>query len=181
MIAFCAYTAVNIVLVAKELVKDMNEFNKATKYQDIGAPSIEQIILTNIADLVLLAMMLLLIADTSILWSMLLILFILFALRECFQICASIQDCVTNRTISGYLTNPENIVEVLLIICTSVILFNSDDSIETDKNRFNRNIAAFAIVLSWFEVIMLMVQHPRLSRYVTGISWTRARFNKNIR
>ena len=111
---------------------------------------IGQLILSNIGDVVPLAFMFVVCAIPSMLWTVLLVLFTLFALRECFQLVASFNH---------YFTHMENYIELGITVCTAVILFN-----DQNNHDLNRNLAAFAIVLSWFELITLFVQHPRFTR-----------------
>ena len=109
-----------------------------------------QLILSNIGDVVPLAFMFVVCAMPSKLWVVLLVIFILIASRECFQLVASFNH---------YFTHRENYIELGITVCTAVILFNGQS-----YHNLNRNLAAFAIVLSWFELITLFVQHPRFTR-----------------
>ena len=152
-IIFYAYTVLNILLVARDWFKDVQSADE----RDEGKSECEeescytgQLILSNIGDVIPLAFMFVVCATPSTLWMVLLVLFILFALRECFQLVASFNH---------YFTHRENYIELGITICTAVILFN-----DQNNNKLNRNLAAFAIVLSWFELITLFVQHPRFTR-----------------
>ena len=152
-IIFYAYTVLNILLVARDWFKDVqsaegldeseSEYKEESYYTG-------KFFLSNIADVIPLAFMFVVCATPSTLWTVLLVLFILFSLRECFQLVASFNH---------YFNHRENYIELGITICTAVILFN-----DQSNHKLNRNLAAFAIVLSWFELITLFVQHPRFTR-----------------
>lgn len=112
-----------------------------------------QIILSNMMDTVLLFFMIVVLGHPEHLWLTLLILFIILILRECFQMGVSLKR---------YLTDWENLIEIGAIILVGVLLFNDDSN--SKNTELNRNIAAFAIVLSWSELITVAARHPRLTR-----------------
>ena len=112
-----------------------------------------QIILSNMMDTVLLFFMIVVLGHPEHLWLTLLILFIILILRECFQMGVSLKR---------YLTDWENLIEIGAIILVGVLLFNDDSN--SNNTELNRNIAAFAIVLSWSELITVAARHPRLTR-----------------
>ena len=149
-IIFYIYTFVNILLVAKDWFKDVKTYKDDESESEENSSDIGQLILSNIGDVVPLAFMFIVCAIPSKLWMSLLILFVLFTLRECFQLAASF---------SNYFTHLENYIEFGITVCTAVVLFNG----QTNHN-ISRSLAAFAIVLSWFELITLLVKHPRLTR-----------------
>ena len=73
---------------------------------------------------------------------------ILLAMREIFQFIVSIPR---------YLCSPENLMEVGLITMVFLLIFSDDPNIR-------RQSAAFAIILSWVELIILVGKHPASSR-----------------
>ena len=88
----------------------------------------------------------------SVLWVMMLALLCGLVAREFFQLMASVRR---------YILSPENWIEVSMIILVCILLFHED----TDEGiLLKRHMAAFAIVLSWTELITLFGKHPKLSR-----------------
>ncbi|XP_040572206.1 transient receptor potential cation channel subfamily A member 1 homolog [Lepeophtheirus salmonis] len=66
-------------------------------------------------------------------------------------------------SIKRYILSPENLVQVLLIIFMSVLLF---DPRRTEKHEsLHRHIAGTTIVLSWASLVTLIGKHPKLMRY----------------
>ena len=66
-----------------------------------------------------------------------------------------------------YIFSMENWVEIALIAMTSFLLFGGEYSCHIDEKR---HVAAFVIVLSWSELIVMIGKHPRLTEvniYVT--------------
>ena len=63
-------------------------------------------------------------------------------------------------SVKRYLLSPENLIEVTVMVLLAVILFAKDDFVEHDLKRI---FAAYAIVLSWAELIVLIGKHPKLS------------------
>ena len=78
----------------------------------------------------------------------LLALTVLLIIREIFQFIVSIPR---------YVCSPENWMEVVLIAMVFLLIF-------TDDPNLRRQSAAFAIILSWVELIILVGKHPASSR-----------------
>ena len=85
---------------------------------------------------------------SQVFWWTLVILIILLSVRELFQFVVSIPR---------YVESIENWMEIALITAVFSILFNGDNNIQ-------RQSAAFAIILSWIELIILVGKHPASSR-----------------
>merc|ERR1711894_261343 len=98
-------------------------------------------------------MTILVIARENVLWIMMFILLIGLIVREFVQLMASLKR---------YILSPENWIEVSMIILVALLLFYQDTK---DGIELKRHLAAFAIVLSWTELITLFGKHPKLSRY----------------
>ena len=81
-----------------------------------------------------------------------LVLVCILAAREGFQLMVSVRR---------YILSPENWIEVAMIILVCILLFHPDTE---DGIALKRHMAAFAIVLSWTELITLLGKHPKLSR-----------------
>ena len=64
-------------------------------------------------------------------------------------------------SVKRYLLSPENLIEVTVMVLLAIILYLWDDNINHDLKRI---LAAYAIVLSWAELIVLVGKHPKLSR-----------------
>ena len=64
-------------------------------------------------------------------------------------------------SVKRYLLSPENLIEVSVMVLLAIILFAKEDLIQHDLKRI---FAAYAIVLSWAELIVLVGKHPKLSR-----------------
>ena len=73
---------------------------------------------------------------------------ILLILRETFQFIVSIPR---------YVCSPENWMEMVLVSMIFLLIF-------TDDSNIRRQSAAFAIILSWVELIILVGKHPASSR-----------------
>jgi len=104
-------------------------------------------------------MLVLMIAREKVLWIMMLALLCGLIAREFFQLMASVRR---------YILSPENWIEVSMIILVCILLFHEDTP---DGIALKRHMAAFAIVLSWTELITLFGKHPKLSRYVNQNHW----------
>ena len=65
-------------------------------------------------------------------------------------------------SLKRYFSSTENWVEIAILILTSILLIPGfyEDSFEV-----KRHLAAFAIVLAWAELIVLLGQHPKLREY----------------
>ena len=113
------------------------------------------VILSNWMEVTLIVIMtILVIAREDVLWIMMLILLIGLIVREFVQLMASLKR---------YILSPENWIEVSMIILVALLLFYQDTK---DGVELKRHLAAFAIVLSWTELITLFGKHPKLSRYI---------------
>ena len=100
----------------------------------------------------ILFMVILMVAREQFLWIGMLILLCMLVARECFQLLVSVRR---------YILSPENWIEVCMIILVCILLFHEDTK---EGIELKRHMAAFAIVLSWTELITLFAKHPRLSR-----------------
>ena len=156
-IVFLLYTIANLVFIGKDWIEDIVKFSKRRNNQfhtEENSNTMGQLILSNMMDFVLLFFMIVVLGHKpDHLWWILFILFILIILRECFQMAVSLRR---------YITSWENFIEFGAIILVGILLFNDDSNL--DNRKFNRNVAAFAIVLSWSELITLAARHPRLTR-----------------
>ena len=78
------------------------------------------------------------------------ILLVWLACRELFQMIAYFDR---------YIRHPENYIELGIIGLSTFLLSYSKPEAE-----IARNFAAFAVILTWFELTRLLVKHPRFSR-----------------
>ena len=112
-----------------------------------------RVILSNWMEVALIIfMVILMVAREQFLWIGMLILLCLLVARECFQLMVSVRR---------YILSPENWIEVSMIILVCILLFHNDTK---EGIELKRHMAAFAIVLSWTELITLFGKHPKLSR-----------------
>ena len=112
-----------------------------------------RVILSNWMEVLLIAFMIsLMIFRENLLWIGMLVLVCILAAREGFQLMVSVRR---------YILSPENWIEVAMIILVCILLFHPDTE---DGIALKRHMAAFAIVLSWTELITLLGKHPKLSR-----------------
>ena len=91
--------------------------------------------------------------DVNIIWAIL-----VFCLAWC------ILDEATQlaRIRVGYFTSHENWLEITLFVIISILLFMGD---YCDHVSTKRLLSAFAIVLSWYRVVIKVGQHPALANY----------------
>ena len=119
------------------------------------AEEVLRVILSNWVEVALIIfMVVLIIVKEHFLWLAMLILLSILVIREGFQLTISLRR---------YILSPENWIEVSMIILISILLFLEDNTTGID---IKRHMAAFAIVLSWAELITLVGKHPKLSRFV---------------
>ena len=83
------------------------------------------------------------------------ILLIWLASRELFQMIADFKNYITHR---------ENYIELGIIGLSAFLL-----SYSKPEDQIARNFAAFAVILTWFELTRLLVKHPKFSRLNTLI------------
>lgn len=102
-----------------------------------------------------------------ILSAFLCITFVVLTFRELFQI------AVSPKT---YFFNFENWLELLLIFLTAIILFRKEDSDGEDDLR--KQVAAFAILLAAFEMVLLIGQHPKMSTNIVMLRTVSTNFFK---
>jgi len=76
---------------------------------------------------------------------------ILLLIRECLELSVSAKR---------YLSSLENWTEMTIVVLVSVLLINDCSQFE-----LNRHLAAFSIVLSWAELIVMLGRHPKLKEY----------------
>ena len=67
-------------------------------------------------------------------------------------------------SVKRYLLSPENLIEVSVMVLLTIILLGSWAPSRADEHDLRRIFAAYAIVLSWAELIVLVGKHPKLSR-----------------
>ena len=89
-------------------------------------------------------------ATSALKWSTFAFL-VIFTVREFFQLSVSYRR---------YIFNLENLLESSLIILTYSLMFAPLSPLPT------KLISAFILLLSWFEVVLLIGGHPRLSTYI---------------
>ena len=119
------------------------------------AEDVLRVILSNWVEVALIIfMVVLIIVKEHFLWLAMLILLCILVVREGFQLTISLRR---------YILSPENWIEVSMIVLISILLFLEDN---TKGIEIKRHMAAFAIVLSWAELITLVGKHPKLSRLV---------------
>ena len=119
--------------------------------------TLTQLIFSNMIDVILVLLMIG-VFGYPYLWFILLFLWSTIALRELFQILVSLKR---------YITSWENTIEIGIVLLVGVLLFNENSNPE--RIKLNRNIAAFAIVLSWSELINMAARHPRFSRLINSL------------
>eukprot|EP00090_Calanus_glacialis_P042815 TRINITY_DN758_c0_g1_i3.p1 TRINITY_DN758_c0_g1~~TRINITY_DN758_c0_g1_i3.p1 ORF type:complete len:564 (-),score=123.95 TRINITY_DN758_c0_g1_i3:119-1678(-) len=68
---------------------------------------------------------------------------------------------------SKYLSSIENIIEVVLMIITSVLLFYGSPGCHL---QMKRELSAAAILLSWIDLVTMIGRHPMLSNYNTYLT-----------
>ncbi|KAJ8881724.1 hypothetical protein PR048_018210 [Dryococelus australis] len=101
----------------------------------------------------------------EIIWIFLVIFEVVLITRELFQLAVSP---------ARYLRSPENYLEILLIVVSSVIVFKNEDS-----NVIRKHLSAIAILLSWSELVLLIGRHPMLSTNIEmlkTVSWNFLKF-----
>ena len=101
--------------------------------------------------LILFMVLLLMIGEKSLFYGLVALLALMIS-REVLQAMVSI-----TRYACSVVTFGENLVEVSLIVLVTILLLPVDFDLK-------RHIAAFAIVLSWGELITLIGKHPRNNR-----------------
>lgn len=90
--------------------------------------------------------------------------FTLLLFRELFQI------AVSPKT---YFFNPENWLELLLIVLTAIILFQKSPSEDLRKQ-----VSAIVILLAAFELVILIGQHPKMSTNIVMLRTVSVNFFK---
>ena len=134
-----------IVFVSEEYVrKDYKSIKQET------AKNRSQSILFVVVVIVPLGFMYLICSSTENMHWVLWIFLIWFCSREAFQLLASFRH---------YIFRPENYMEIGIAILAVYLISNSEP-----EGPISRNVAAFVIILSWFELMTMLVQHPRLAR-----------------
>ena len=137
--------------VLKGWIEDISEI--LARKEKLNTAMIKMVIPNMIDVVLILFMIVLLLGDPNDLWLILLILFVAITLRECFQMVLSMRR---------YIRSWENCIEVLTILLVGILLFKAD--LNDENKGVMKNLAAFAIVLSWSELITLAARHPRLTR-----------------
>ena len=99
---------------------------------------------------------------TAIKWTTFVFL-VMFTVREFVQLSVSYRR---------YIFNIENLMESSLIILTYTLMFASLSPLST------KLISAVILLLSWFEVVLLIGGHPRLSTYISMFSKISFNFTK---
>ena len=151
MILFIVYSAVNTILVLRELyIVFLFEEKHYKSVKDKTARSTLQSIVFGVVAIVPLGFMYLICASPEDMHWVLRILLIWFCCREAFQLVASF---------CHYIQRPENYIEIGIAILAIFLLSNREP-----EGPISRNVAAFVIILSWFELMTMLVQHPRLAR-----------------
>ena len=88
---------------------------------------------------------------------------VIFSVREAFQLSVSYRR---------YIFNIENLMESSLIVLTYSLMFAPLSPLST------KLISAVILLLSWFEVVLLIGGHPRLSTYISMFSKISFNFTK---
>ena len=65
-------------------------------------------------------------------------------------------------SVKRYIRSWENCIEILTIVLVGILLFKGD--LYGEHKGFLKYVEAFAIVLSWSELITMAARHPRLTR-----------------
>ncbi|XP_063222114.1 transient receptor potential cation channel protein painless-like [Bacillus rossius redtenbacheri] len=101
----------------------------------------------------------------EIIWALLVVFEVILISRELFQLAVSP---------ARYLRSPENFLEILLIVVTSVIVFRNEEI-----NVIRKHLSAIAILFSWAELVLLIGRHPMLSTNIEmlkRVSWNFLKF-----
>merc|ERR1719471_799052 len=101
-------------------------------------------------------------ATTSLKWSTLAFL-IIFTVREFIQLSVSYRR---------YVFNLENLMESSLIILTYTLMFAPLTCLAT------KLISAIVLLISWFEIVLLVGGHPKLSTYISMFAKISFNFSK---
>ncbi|KAJ8881728.1 hypothetical protein PR048_018214 [Dryococelus australis] len=82
-------------------------------------------------------------------WGFIVLLELLLIARETFQLLVSPMR---------YFQSPENYMELLLVVITSIIIF-----VDVRSQNIRTNLSAYGILLSYAELVLLLGRHPKLS------------------
>ena len=95
------------------------------------------------------------------------ILLIILSLRELFQLFISFRRYVFGN---GYI-NWENFLELTMISISWYLVVGGENMVkdyeDVNKGWTTRSLSATAILLAWWEMVLMMGRHPKLSIYVT--------------
>ncbi|BES90102.1 Transient receptor potential cation channel protein [Nesidiocoris tenuis] len=103
-------------------------------------------------------------ASSYFIWALVLVSLVLLILRESLQLIISPLK---------YVTNPENWLELAIILVTGVILFCGTCT------SIRHQVSAISILLSWAELVLLIGKHPSLSTNIEmlkTVSWNFLKF-----
>jgi transient receptor potential cation channel subfamily A protein 1 len=151
---YCVLVILLLLFIVRDFALDIKDLRKADQINKggIGGKHVCFAIFSNWLEVLLAAFMIgILIGGKQVLWYALVTLLCLLTMRELFQLAVSVKR---------YLLSPENLIEATVMILLAIILFVKDENIERDLKRI---FAAYAIVLSWSELIVLIGKHPKLS------------------
>ncbi|XP_063222107.1 transient receptor potential cation channel protein painless-like [Bacillus rossius redtenbacheri] len=100
----------------------------------------------------------------SYIWGFLVVFEILLIAREMFQLLVSPKR---------YFRSPENYMELLLIVLTSIIIFS-----DIQSQNIRTNLSAYGILLSYAELVLLLGRHPKLSTNIEMLKRVSCNFLK---
>ncbi len=147
-------TIIMLMFIVRDFVLDIKDIRKADEinHSGVGVKHVCFVFVSNWLEVLLAGFLIaIMIVGRDALWYALLALLCLLAVRELFQLAVSVKR---------YLLSPENLIEVTVIVLLGVMLFSKEENVERDLKRI---LSAYAIVLSWAELIVLIGKHPKLS------------------
>jgi len=157
---FVLFSVAMLCFIMRDWITDIKDIARQEQIMvDSGhdraptATSYVKLILSNwIEGVFIVALALVLWLGSSVLYSALIILLVVLAGRELFQMAVSLRR---------YFLTVENWIELSMIVLVSVILFLPDEG----NRDLKRHLAGISLFFSWAELITFIARHPRLTRY----------------
>merc|ERR1719244_2310509 len=147
-----------LFFIVKDWILDIKNYRRnqailnASFSKSSSCPMILSVIASNWIEAVFISINIaLLIFGSSIIEGVIAGLLVLLLLRELMQMAVSLKR---------YFSSVENWIELSIVALVSYLLLASENNFELKKH-----LAAFTIVLSWAELIVLFGRHPKLKEY----------------
>lgn len=155
--SFIIASVIMLFFVIKDWLMEMkNHRRDGTEHTGKGGAGhlIIWVLLSNWIEVVFLSIpVIIIVFGSSVLQYVLSGLLVLFIVREILQMSVSIKR---------YFSSLENLIEIAIICLVSFLLLNTE---KEGEGELRKHLAAFTIVLSWGEMIVLVGRHPKLKEY----------------